>query len=410
MTTVESDPAAGWLRQARPRLRDDVRVGPALAQGSADVHIVGDRATGAYVRVGAREAFLMSRLDGHRTLAEIGEDYADAFGRRLAVAHWQQLLGLLAGRGLMEPADDTRLAEVRERAAVARRTEGRSPLLWRLPVRGAAALVPSAARWFSRLLHPLAAAPLTLAGFAVVAASLLSWGELYAAFTGDWTVTVAAAVVTWLVICAHEFGHGVACHRYGGVPTEIGLMWRFPLIAPYCKVDDVVTFPRRSQRVMTSFAGVYVNLLALLPFAALWWWGPSSGWWHGLAGGLLLLGAVSTIANLIPVLKLDGYHMLEHATSTLHLQSESFRFAGAAVRGGAGEYPARLRVVYGAYLVVAVGILGTALVLAVRYWYLTLAGFWGPLWAVLFLAGEALVVAALLRWAVVWRRRKAEQT
>jgi putative peptide zinc metalloprotease protein len=203
------------------------------------------------------------------------------------------------------------------------------------------------------------------------------------------------------VIAGHEFFHGIACVRYGGRPTEIGLMWRFPMIAPYCKVDDVVTFPRPGQRVVTSFAGIYVNLVALIPFAALWWWGPASGWWHGLAAALLLFGVVAALANLVPVLKLDGYHMLEHATSTMNLQGESFRFAGGFLRrgpAGIAAYSRRARVIYASYALLATAILGPAVILLIRYWYLTLAQLWGAPAAVGILAAEAVVIAALLRW------------
>ncbi|MFG3257279.1 peptidase M50 [Streptomyces sp. NPDC048172] len=407
MTTQE---ATDWLQEARPRLREDVRIGPLVTKGPTGVHLVGDRRTGAFVKVGPREAFLMGRLDGHRSLAQIGDAYAAEFGKRLAVQHWRQLLGMLASRGLIEPADPARLDEVRERAEAARRAEGRSPLLWRLPVRGAAELVPGAARRLGWLLHPFAVAPLGLAGALVALVTLLHWSQLYGALSnapGRWSATAVAFALTWLTIAAHEFGHGVACHRYGGRPTQIGVMWRFPLIAPYCKVDDVVTFPRRAHRVMTAFAGIYVNLLALLPSAALWWWGPDGGWWHGLAGGLLVLGTATTVGNLVPFLKLDGYHMLEHATSTMHLQSESFRYAGAVLRGrtfAPEGYPPRARWIFTGYVLLTVAVLGPALVLLVRMWFVTLAGVWGAVGAALFLLAEAVVVAVFLRWALVWRK------
>ena len=323
MTTV-SDPAAagGWLTEARPALRESVHVGPGLLKGASVIHVVGDRETHAFLRVGPREAFLMAQLDGSRTLADIGVAYAEQFGKRLGEAHWQQLLGLLHSHALIAPAAPDQLDALRQKAELARRTAGRSPLLWRRPVPGAADLAVPLARRIGWLLHPLAAVPLALIGTAVAVLVLLNWSTLWTAVSdlpSRWTAAVVGLAVGWIVIAGHEFFHGIACVRYGGRPTEIGVMWRFPMIAPYCKVDDVVTFPRPGQRVVTSFAGIYVNLVALIPFAALWRWGPQSGWWHGLAAALLLFGVIAAVANLVPVLKLDGYHMLEHATSTSNL-------------------------------------------------------------------------------------------
>ena len=418
MTTLgnaEGSAAADWLEQARPMLRPAVRVGPAVTKGDSQVHIVGDRDTQAFLKVGPREAFLMRRLDGRRTLAQIGDEYAARFGKRLAEPQWQQLLGMLASRALIDPADHARLDEVRQRAEEARRGEGRSPLLWRMPIRGAAGLVPAVAGKAGWLLTPVIAIPLSLLGTLIAIYAVVNWSVLYDAIgaaPSRWSVTVVTVVVTWLVIACHEFGHGVACHRYGGRPTQIGLMWRFPLIAPYCKVDDVVTFDRRTHRVATSFAGIYVNLIALLPFAALWWWGPERGWWHGLAGALLLVGVASTVANFVPVFKLDGYHMLEHATSTMNLQSEAFRFVARFVRGGpaaVAAYPARSRTILGGYALLTVAILVPAAVLLVRLWYLTLADLWGSAAALTILLGEAIVVALFVWWAVRWRQRKREE-
>ncbi|GAA1542500.1 M50 family metallopeptidase [Kribbella lupini] len=413
MTTV-SDPAAGsWLDEARPALRARVQIGPGLLKGPSVVHIVGDRETQAFLKVGPREAFLMAQLDGRRTLAEIGVAYAEQFGKRLGEAHWQQLLGLLHSHALVEPAVPEQLDAVREKAAVARRAAGRSPLLWRRPVPGAAELAVPLARRIGWLLSPWAAVPLTVIGSLVAVLVLLNWATLWSAVADSpsrWTATLVGLTVGWLVIAGHEFFHGIACVRYGGRPTEIGVMWRFPMIAPYCKVDDVVTFPRPGQRVVTSFAGIYVNLVALIPFAALWRWGPQEGWWHGLAAALLLFGVVAAVANLVPVLKLDGYHMLEHATSTSNLQGESFRYAGAFLRrgpAGIAGYPRRAKVIYTGYAVLATAILGPAIVLLVRSWYLTLADLWSPGVAVGVLAVEAVAVGGLLRWAVVWRKRAA---
>ncbi|MEV6284174.1 M50 family metallopeptidase [Kribbella sp. NPDC051770] len=414
MTTVSGPAASSWLDDARPALRSTVRIGPGLLRGPSVVHIIGDRDTQAFLRVGPREAFLMAQLDGTRSLADIGASYAEQFGKRLGEAHWQQLLGLLHAHALMEPAAAEQLDAVREKAEVARRAAGRSPLLWRRPLPGAAEFAVRLAGRIGWLLNPLVAVPLALLGTAVAVSVLLDWSTLWSAVTDSpsrWTATVIGLTVGWLVIAGHELFHGIACVRYGGRPTEIGVMWRFPMIAPYCKVDDVVTFPHRGHRVVTSFAGIYVNLVALIPFGALWWWGPQSGWWHGLAGALLLFGVVAVVANLVPVLKLDGYHMLEHATATSNLQGESFRFAGAFLRrgpAGVAQYPRGAKLIYAGYAVLATAILGPAVVLLVRSWYLSLAHWWSPGVAVAVLVGEAVVVGGLLRWAIVWKRRATE--
>ncbi|MGP4104781.1 hypothetical protein [Nonomuraea sp. KM90] len=407
MTVTGSDTSdAAWLEDARPRLRSAVRVGPALARGPATIHYVADAQTRAYFQVGPREAFLMGRLDGARSLADIGAEYARRFGRRLDAAHWQRLLGLLADRQLLDPAGPDELALIREKAELARRSEGRSALHRRMPIPGAAGLVPAIGRRAGWLLHPAVAAPLAVAGFAICVLVTLNWPSLYSSVRPEWAPL--AALLAWLMYALHELGHGVACHRYGGLPTQIGVMWRFPLIAPYCKVDDVVTFPSARQRVATAFAGIYVNLALLVPLGALWLWGP--GWSRPPLAALLLSGVTIVLVNLLPVLRLDGYHMLEHATSTADLQGESFRFAAAFLRhgpAGVRAYPRRARWLHASYTLVSVAVLAPVAFLVVRLWFETLAGLWGATAAVLLLGAEAVVVGALLRWAVLRRRRRA---
>ncbi|MDX3103483.1 M50 family metallopeptidase [Nonomuraea angiospora] len=410
MTVTGDDTSeAAWLEDARPRLRSAVRVGPALARGPATIHYVADAQTRAYFQVGPREAFLMRRLDGARSLADLGAEYAGRFGRRLDAAHWQRLLGLLADRRLLDPAGPDELARMREKAELARRSEGHSALHWRVPIPGAARLVPAVGRRAGWLLHPVLAAPLAVAGLVVCVLVTLNWSALYAEVRPGWGVL--AALLAWLMYAVHELAHGVACHRYGGLPTQIGVMWRFPLMAPYCKVDDVVTFPRAWQRVATAFAGVYVNLALLVPLGALWLWGPDGP--RPLVAALLLSGATIVLVNLLPVLRLDGYHMLEHATSTADLQGESFRFAAAFLRhgpAGVRAYPRRARWLHASYTLVSVAVLAPVAFLVVRLWFETLAGLWGAKAAVLVLGAEAVLVGVLLRWWVLRRqRRRAER-
>ncbi|GAB1820103.1 hypothetical protein [Herbidospora sp. RD11066] len=392
-----------WLEQTRPRLRASVRIGPPLLKGATSVHYVADPETTAYLQVGPREAFLMARLDGTRTPHEIGLDYAAEFGKRLGPENWQQLFTLLGSRGLLEPADPSLVATLRERAETTRHAEGRTALLWRLPIPGALALVSPVTRALGWLLNPVLAMVLGLAGLSVCVLVALNWVSLYDSLGRvPWWLTALGLVISWLMIGLHEFGHAIACHRYGGKATQIGFMWRFPLIAPYCKVDDVVTFGPARHRVMTSFAGIYVNLVAILPFGALWLWGPP--WAHDLATTLLLFGTVTVLVNLLPVLQLDGYHMLEHATSTIGLQSESFTFAVLAVQGKAAGYPTRAKWLYSLYVLVTLAILLPVAWLLGSIWFDTLEGLWGPVAATLVLVAEAVVVAAFLTWAV--RRRR----
>ena len=97
------------LSAAAPQRHPEVVMGAPLRRGENVVHYVKDPRTGWYFQMGSREFFLLSQMDGERSLAEIGSAYAERFGRRLTDAHWESLLGMLRSRHLLvepEPEPD----------------------------------------------------------------------------------------------------------------------------------------------------------------------------------------------------------------------------------------------------------------------------------------------------------------
>ncbi|WP_433527998.1 metalloprotease [Micromonospora sp. CA-263727] len=395
MTTVD----ATWTR---PRLRAGIVLGPGQWRNGKLVHHVKDPETGWYYRVGPREHFLMSRMDGTRGLDELAGEYAAAYQRRLGPENWQQLFGMLHQRQLLDGATDPEeLARLTATAAAGAAKGRRGPLSARLPL-----FDPE--RLFSWLLPRLApvfswwfVAPALLAVFAVAGYVALHLPELADGVTGGGRplpAILAAVVVTWVIVFLHECAHGLTCRHFGGRVTEIGMMWRFPLLAPYCKVDDVVLFtPRR--RVATAFAGIFVSMLALLPFAAIHLWGTPGGQLHELASTMLIFGTAAAALNLVPFLRLDGYYMLSHALNLTDLRGDSYRFYGQLLRHGPGAVRAhrpRDRLAYALYGLASAVFAATVLTLLVRYWYDTLAHWLGPTWAVTILAAEAALLALLL--------------
>ena len=75
--------APGELGAYRPALRPDVLLGPARQRGPATIHRIKDPSSGSSFEIGVKEHFLIARLDGARSLDDIGEEYGRQFGRRL---------------------------------------------------------------------------------------------------------------------------------------------------------------------------------------------------------------------------------------------------------------------------------------------------------------------------------------
>jgi hypothetical protein len=395
----------------RPRLRPEIVLGPAQRRGGRVVHHVKDPVTGCYYRIGPREYFLLSRMDGRRSTDELAAEYADEFGRKLTPESWAQLFGMLHSRQLLAGATDeealARLAAAAEaNAARAKRTL----LLARLPLFDPERLFNRVGPWLAPLFSWWFVVPALLVVGLLAGLVIHDWSRLLEAVgesrSAGWSI-VWAVLIAWVTIFLHECAHGLTCWHFGGRAKEIGLLWRFPLLAPYCNVDDVVVLGRR-QRVATAFAGVFVSMLALTPFAVLWVL-TERGMLHNLAGTILIFGTVTAAINLVPFLRLDGYYMLTHALNLVDLRGDTYRFWRQLLRDGPSSvagYLRRDRIAYGLYGLASV-VFGVAVVtLLVRLWYSSLRIWVGPVWAVSILSAEGVLVMLLVWYGVRRAKRK----
>ncbi|MFE5243915.1 MULTISPECIES: metalloprotease [unclassified Streptomyces] len=340
--------ARGAARAYRPALRAGVRIGPPLLRGPRTVHLVRHPATGAVSEIGPKEHFVIRRLDGTRNLDDLAPEYADRFGRRLAEESWNHLLGLLGTRGLLDGAPDPPTPV---------HAAPRPVTFWR----GTRRMVDDADAITARLhlvlrplLHRAIQLPLLAAVLALVLGLALHTGELIEG-TGELirqpVVLAAVALFLWFSITVHELAHGIAAQHYGGHVAEIGLRWRFPAAMLYCTVDDYLFIPGRRAKLVIAGAGAYINLVLLLPFGIRWYTLPVDDPARPLLAGLLLLGSVQALSNLVPLPPLDGYRMLGHLLGTAHLAPETRTYL-ALRRTGSGAtaaYPRRARLIYTAY-------------------------------------------------------------
>jgi ABC-type multidrug transport system ATPase subunit/Zn-dependent protease len=350
------------LLELRPAVRPGIQVGPPLSRGPRTVHLVKDPVTGGRWEIGPKERFVIARLDGTRPLAEIGAEYAAAFGARLGEAQWTQLLRLLSVRGLLAGGPPRRPAvPVDEPKPQGGWTGGRTRLVADAEaaverLHGATAFARN--RLVLGLLLALCAALLAAEGveFATLAHAT---GRLF----HQPVALVGAGCVLWLSLGVHELAHGVVARAFGLRVAEIGLRRVAGFMTYlYCEVEDVRFLGRRGPQVAVACAGVVANLAFLLPFWAVWELLPARAQAVPFVGGLLLLGTAMGLLNLVPLPPLDGYKALGYALGTLRLAAESRAYARLALaaasrRPGAREqaagYPPRLRRVYAGYAALA---------------------------------------------------------
>ncbi|MFY1675706.1 peptidase M50 [Streptomyces sp. WMMC905] len=338
------------LFERRPRLRPEILLSEPLLRGPATVHLIRDPVVGSAFEVGPKEHFLISRLDGERSLGEIGGEYAREFGKRLGEANWNRLLGLLGGRGLL-------VGSPRREVVAAPSTPARVGGLYRGSLRlvaDADATTERLRRLLSPLLRPVVLLPSLALGLALQVALVVG---IETVLRDTWWLLrhpvplMAVFSLLWTSTVAHELAHGIAARRYGAAVSEIGLRWRLPFATMYCRVGDYRFLPRRRHQLTIAAAGALANLLFLLPFG-LWWavLEPADPTRRTLSG-LLLLGGVQALVNLVPLPPLDGYTMLAHLLRAADLAADSGRYLRLRTRDrpAAARYPRRARTIYTAY-------------------------------------------------------------
>ncbi|GAA2458982.1 hypothetical protein GCM10010433_71440 [Streptomyces pulveraceus] len=368
--------AVEGLAEYRPELGPQVLLSDAMLQGAATVHLIKDTAGGGSFRVGAKEHFLIARMDGSRSLAEIGEEYAREYGRRLDGARWQQILRMLGTRGLLAGAPARPAGGPASTPAPAPAEPDRGLL------RGSIRLVADADATTDRLhravgflLTPGWLVPLLALVLAMEVVAALRIGELLDAtkgLFGNPVLLVGAATLLWFSTALHELAHGVVARHHGGTVAEIGLRWRLPVVIMYCTVGNYLYLGSRWQRIQTALAGAVMNLLFLLPFCALWLFAPLDTATRDALGALLLLGSVQALAMLVPFPPLDGYRIASQLCGATELAGSTVAYLRLAASRdpAAGDYPRRARNAYRAYglgaVLVLVGIAAAVVVAAHR--------------------------------------------
>ncbi|MFJ3597744.1 site-2 protease family protein [Streptomyces sp. NPDC090126] len=389
-------PAPGALAAYRPALRPRVLLSGPLLDGAATVHLIKDAESGNSFKVGAKEHFLIARMDGERSLAEIGEAYAGEYGRRLADAHWQRLLALLGAKGLLsgapgpkpapasappksasasappKPAPASALPKPAPASAPPKPAPASAPPEKRTLLRGSLPLVADADAATARLhrvcgflLAPVVLVPLLGLVLAMEAVVVARSGDLLLAVKGLLTNPVlltGTAVLLWVSTALHELAHGVVARHHGGRVAEIGLRWRLPAVIMYCTVDDYLYLGTRRHRIATAAAGAVMNLVFLLPFCALWLFAPLDDATHEAFAALLLLGSVQAFTMLVPLPPLDGYRIACQLAGATGLAASAGGYLRLALRRApeAAAYPRRARIAYPVYAAVTVLVLAAA--------------------------------------------------
>ncbi len=321
------------LTQQCLRLADDVRVWPVRERGELvyRIEIPGQH---RFFRIGYRESYLCSLLDGVRTLpqacslaaAHLGRD-APTSRETVEIARWliQNEIAYIADQP--PPRRGQRVSErtTARQNAWSRLLGDFNPFWMKLPLPGGGKFITA----ISRLLSPLLSAPVLIAGFLLIVSALIAISVQCETFQqqtsrifhpSGWAWMFAIFIALKLI---HELAHAVACHRVGCDVHRCGIV--LVLFAPlaYVDVTSCWRLPSRWSRIAVSAAGMFVELC--IAAACVWLFLISDDpLARDLCYRILFTAGLSTVVfNANVLMRFDGYFILADAVDIPNLAAES---------------------------------------------------------------------------------------
>jgi putative peptide zinc metalloprotease protein len=324
-----------------------------------------------YYRLSAEDFAVLELLDGKRSLEAVKRALETRFApRKFRLEEISQFATSLHQAGLLEGGSwgqGTSLLNRRRkmnRAAWVQRLT--NPLAMRFRGIDPGFLFTRLLVWLRPLFSPAACALMGLSILAAASLVLVKYDEFsrrlpsfHQFFTPSNLLVLTATLGAIKVF--HEFGHGLACRKFGGEVHELGIMLLVFAPCLYCDVTDAWRMPAR-RRIIISAAGIFVELF-IASLATFVWWNTQPGLVNQICLGIMFLSSVSTILiNGNPLMRYDGYYILSDFLKVPNLAQRSnavvrdliTRFCLGVVEEPDPLLPTRRRGWYAAYSIASV--------------------------------------------------------
>jgi putative peptide zinc metalloprotease protein len=141
----------------------------------------------------------------------------------------------------------------------------------------------------------------------------------------------------------HETAHGLAGKHYGATIEKMGFMLMYFAPSFFCDATQVWILGGRWARIVTAFAGIWLDLVVCF-IATVVWWGTATGMAvHDWAYKVMMVTGVGvSILNLNPLIKLDGYLIFSELVAEPSLKESSTEYLSAWIRKHIFRLPAEV--------------------------------------------------------------------
>ena len=308
-----------------PLLATDVTISAMDKKGRA---VIKNQRRGTYLQIGAEESFLLDRFDGETTYDVVTAEFERQFGDAITFDDVKSFVNKAKRSGLLRRHQDQHASTAATTSFLGRciqQARRQSPLYFRValfnPDRSLNWLEPKT-RWLFTIETAVLA---TVTGIIAIWMTWAHRQDVAYQLTNIWGWKAAA--IAWIAIIGasicHEYGHGLACKKYGGDVHEMGLLWIFFTPCFFCNVSDAWLLPSRWKRLLISMAGTYVDFLIWILAVFLWRLAEPGTW---LATATLVIVATCGLRvafNLNPLMRMDGYYALGDILGVHNLRKRS---------------------------------------------------------------------------------------
>ena len=321
------------ISKLRPQLHSHVRTFPQIYRGER-WYVLRDESSGRHLRFNASAYEFIGRMNGLLTVQMIWDRIQasleeSALNQDDVIMILTQLYAIEA----LKSGLPTDAREFFERFQNDRRLRQQRAIMNPLAIRIPLLDPDNMLNRFIPRVRPLfswggAILWLFVVGFASLLA-LVNFPELLSALNQDILSpsNLLLMMLMFIIIkLVHEFAHAFAVKMWGGEVHEMGITLLVLAPVPYVDASATWAFHDKYKRVLVGAVGIMVELF-IASLALFVWLAVEPGLLRNAALDALLIGSVSTLLfNANPLLRFDGYYILQDLVEIPNLYTRSGRY------------------------------------------------------------------------------------
>ncbi len=318
------------IAELRPQLQWHMQIFPQVYRGDR-WYVLYDSASATHLRFNEAAYAFIGRFDGELTVQEnwlsISSKLGDAAPTQAEIV---MILAQLFSIAALKGGISVNTKEFLTRYQGSHRLRKKlNPLAIRFPLFDPDQFLNRLVVYVRPLFSRVGMAIWTLTvGFAVLLA-LINYPSLSAAVGRDMLEPenlLSLAILYTFVKLIHEFAHAFAVKIWGGEVHEMGVTLLVMVPVPHVDATAAWAFRDKHKRVLVGAAGILAELF-VAAIALFVWLAVEPGLVRDSALNIALIGSVSTLLfNANPLLRFDGYYMLQDFIEIPNLGTRSSRY------------------------------------------------------------------------------------